>query len=61
MARSHDEVLRDLHRSLNERWRPEDVAAAILELLRDDALSAGGRTLLGNKLRIGRRGASDGS
>src|SRR5688572_9704667 len=26
-------ILRDLHRSLNERWRPEDVAQHVIALL----------------------------
>src|SRR5688500_15474288 len=29
----HEAVLRELHRSLDERWRPEDVARTILPLL----------------------------
>lgn len=30
---SSDEILRELHRSLDERWRPEDIALRVLALL----------------------------
>src|SRR5262249_58827496 len=51
-----DALLRDLYRSLDERWRPEDVARAIIEL-RGHALSAGERELLSKKVKGSHRGS----
>ena len=48
-TRSRDDVLRELHRSLDERRRPEEIAKLILELRGDD-LSRAERRLLTTKV-----------
>ena len=49
---AHEPTLRELHRSLDERWRPEEVAQKVLRLL---DLTAAERSTLEKAARAGRQ------